>query len=168
MTRAAMRFLGVLLIGVQSFWVAKEVHALDLTGTLNATRGEMSQAAEENKQNRKNINAQRKAASEERARTRDQSWDICYQLPTGSDVQTACLGEYPHAISNDNARDLALGRCGGVSGSSFMDDLSYVCSRGVDGCNAIDDNDGAYWCRRCGATNRWLSTYALGTMIQCY
>lgn len=110
---------------------------------------------------------QRKAAAA--AAKRDRSKDVCYQLPAGSDMQTACMGDYPMAVENDRARNLLLGNCLALGPSSELtNDLSYICSNGPRACNVLDDGNAAYWCGECNASSRWLAVYSYGRVIQCY
>ena len=110
---------------------------------------------------------QREAA--EAMRDRDRSKDVCYQLPSGSDMQTACLGDYPYAVQNERARNLLLGNCFNMGSSTELsNDLSYVCERGPSACSVFDDGDAAYWCNECDASSRWLAVYSYGRIIQCF
>ena len=105
----------------------------------------------------------------EAAQRRDKSKDVCYQFKSGSDLQTACLGEYPYSVKSERARNLLLGNCYSMGSSSELsNDLSYTCERGVSGCATFDDGDAAYWCTQCNASTQWLAVYSYGRIIQCY
>lgn len=98
----------------------------------------------------------------------DRQKDVCYQLPAGSDAQTACLGEHIMAIRNDRARNIMLGNCLSLGSSKSSSNLSYVCKNGPPACLTLDDGDAAYHCKQCGATRRWLAVYSLGHTIRCF
>lgn len=104
----------------------------------------------------------------EALRDRDRSDDVCYQMPTGSDAQIACLGDHVMAIRDDRARNIMLGNCYALGTDDFSRDLSYICTNGVRACSILDNGDAAYHCGECGATRRWLATYSLGYPIQCF
>ena len=63
-------------------------------------------------------------------------------MPSGSDVQTACLAEYPNAVRNERVRNLLLGYCNSMGGySELSKDLSYICTTGKSGCSVLDDTN---------------------------
>lgn len=139
--------------------------SLDLTDLLNQTESDYNQGIKDGEQIERD--AARQAA--ERARNRDTSNDVCYQMPSGSDAQTACLGKYPNSVRNERARNILLGYCSSMGDNTELsNDLSYVCSNGVSACSSFDDGDAAYHCRQCGATPRWLAVYSLGHLIKCF
>jgi hypothetical protein len=110
-----------------------------------------------------------RAAAARASKNRDRSKDVCYQLPSGSDAQTACLGKYPNSVKNERARNILLGYCYSMGSSSELsNDLSYVCTNGISACSSFDDGDAAYHCKQCGATRSWLAVYSLGHVIQCF
>ncbi len=143
-------------------------YSFDLTNTLKQTEGDFNNAVKDGK--RKEREAQQRAAErEERLRNRDRSNDVCYSFPSGSDVQTACLNEYPNSVKNERARNILLGYCASMGDSSdFSSALSYICSNGKSACSILKDGDAAYHCDQCGATRRWLAVYSLGRLIKCF
>ena len=145
------------------------VFAGDLSDALSTTKKGFESNVQKNKTIRRQneIDAARRA--KERSQNRDRSKDVCYQMPSGSDVQTACLAEYPNAVRNERARNLLLGYCNSMGGySELSKDLSYICTTGKSGCSVLDDTNAGYWCGQCGGTRRWLAVYSLGRIIQCY
>lgn len=147
----------------------------DYSDLLNQGEGSFNQSVQENEQwlqQEKARDAQRAAEQKRHSReawkNRDRSKDVCFQLDSGSDAQTACLGKHPHAVKNDRARNILLGYCSSMGGSSrFADNLSYVCYEGKKGCSILD-GAASYWCDICGGTRRWLAVYSLGHTIQCF
>lgn len=138
---------------------------LDLTELLKQTENDFNQGVQDGKKIERDT--KRKAA--ERAANRDRSKDVCYQLPSGSDAQTACFGKYPNSVTNERARNILLGFCHSMGDhSELSSDLSYVCSKGISACSSFDDGDAAYYCKQCGATRSWLAVYSLGHTIQCF
>lgn len=133
---------------------------LDLTSDIDA-------ASDSHADRANSMNANRNDRTN-RSSNRDRSKDVCYQLPSGSDAQIACLGEHIGAIRDDRARLIMQGNCFALGSSDFSSDLSYVCSNGVRACSIFDNGDAAYHCRECGATRRWLAVYSLGSIIQCF
>jgi len=116
------------------------------------------------------VEEQRRRAAqqaEERARNRDRSNDVCYQMPSGSDAQTACFGEFPFSVRDERARNILLGHCSSLGSGTYNSNLSYVCSVGTQGCSVLS-GDASYWCQQCGGTRRWLAVYSLGHTIQCF
>ena len=143
--------------------------SLDVQGALNSLQGEYENSKKQRDLQRKQ-NAQEAARkAKENAANRDRSKDVCYQMESGSDAQTACLGEHVYAIRDKRAQNIMLGHCYSLGASSdFNSDLSYVCSEGKRGCSILDDGEASYWCGECGGTRRWLAVYSLGTIIQCF
>lgn len=142
--------------------------SFDLTDTLSETR-EGFQKDLNHRQRVQNETARRqKEEADRRWRNRDKFQDACYKFEVGSDIHTACMGEFPATIRNERARNIMQGYCGALGSDSFSSDLSYVCSRGVSGCSILRNGDAAYACQQCGGTRRWLAVYSLGGLIKCY
>lgn len=142
---------------------ASHGQSLDLTDLLNQTESDYNQGLKDGEQIERDI--ARQAA--ERARNRDTSNDFCYSIDN-EDARQACLGE-PYLVSNLRARNILLGNCYAFdSNTDFDRDLQYICSEGKNGCSLLDNSTASYQCNQCGGTRRWLATYSLGTIIQCF
>lgn len=142
--------------------------ALDVGGAISNVEGAFDSATQQVDRTREEIKREQAGKAAERERTRDRSKDVCYSFEAGSDIQTACLNEYPMAVRNERARNILLGYCSSLGSSDFSSELSYVCREGAGGCSALSNGDAAYWCKQCAATRPWLAVYSLGSIIQCF
>jgi len=141
-------------------------HSFDLRDTLKQSESGFNSALKDGKRKEREAK-QRAAEREQRLKNRDRSNDVCYSFPSGSDLQNACLNEYPNLVKNERARNLLLGYCSSMGDSSDLSNaLSYICDYGRKGCSLL--GEAAYHCDKCGATPRWLAVYSLGSLIQCY
>lgn len=142
--------------------------SLDLTETLSETLPGFQKDQSKRQQIQNETARRQKEEADRRWRNRDKFQDACYKFKAGSDIHTACMGQYPNTIRNDRARNIMQGYCGTLGSDPFSSRLSYVCDRGVSGCSILENSKASYACQQCGGTRRWLAVYALGGIIMCH
>ncbi len=90
---------------------------------------------------------------------------FCYSLSSSS-AREACLGN-AYSTNNENAKNIILGNCYAIKGSNDTA-MTQVCVNGKQGCYSFNNSDVMNACVQCGGSNRWLRTYAAGSLFNCY
>lgn len=146
---------------------AVTAQSLDLTGVLDDTRDDFNAGIREGEQIAKDQARRAAERAAERSRNRDNSNDFCYSIEN-QNAQNACL-EMPYAVTDSRAQNILLGNCYAFNTNSDLSrSIQYICAEGRRGCTLLDDSTAAYHCDQCGGTRRWIATYSLGTIIQCF
>ncbi|MCX7544403.1 hypothetical protein [Marinicella gelatinilytica] len=109
----------------------------------------------------------REEENKRRARSRDTSNDICYQISDNDSAVQACLGN-AYSTKSENARNIILGNCYSLDNWANDNGLRSVCVNGKNGCYSLEEKDVVSKCISCNGNNRWARMYAVGYKMSCY
>ncbi len=161
------RKFAALLVGLLFLSPSVPARAFDLSGGNAATQDEFNSQANQVQQNRETIKRQQQEQAKRQWENRDKWKTMCYGLPSG-DAVTACLGEYPHAVENERARNILLGNCYALGSGDLSTALGAICKEGASKCSWLSNGEAAYYCQKCGGRREWAALYAMGHLIQCF
>ncbi|MDG1408832.1 MAG: hypothetical protein P8Q50_13715 [Octadecabacter sp.] len=91
---------------------------------------------------------------------------FCHTIDDGG--RYACLNQ-PYSTENQDARDILLGQCFGLSNSANAGGLREVyVGVNAQSCYGLKNSDHAFACTTCNGSRKWAAVYATGTILTCY